>query len=66
MQEAEQRLGDWPNAEGKEVLYFFLGRAAFFSREFEEAIRAGETAIAINPDYVNTYILLGLTYMDRA
>jgi len=66
LQEAEQRLAYWPDADGKEVLYFFLGRAALFSREFEEAIRAGETAAAINPDYVNAFVLLGLTYMDRA
>lgn len=66
LQEAETRLADWPAADGKEILYFFLGRAALFSREFEEAIRAGEMAIAINPDYVNGYALLGLTYMDRA
>ena len=66
LQEAERRLADWPNADGKEVLYFFLGRAALFAREFEEAIRAGETALSINPDYVNAHVLLGLVYMDRA
>ncbi len=66
LQEAERRLGDWPNAEGKELLYLFLGRAALFAREFEEAIRAGETALSINPDYVNAHVLLGLTYIDRA
>lgn len=66
LQEAERRLVDWPADDGKEILYYFLGRAAHFSREFEEAIRAGETAISFNPDYVNGYALLGLTYMDRA
>lgn len=66
LQEAERRLVNWPPADGKEILFYFLGRAALFSREFEEAIRAGEIAIDINPEYVNGYALLGLTYMDRA
>ncbi|MEZ4714604.1 MAG: hypothetical protein R2851_00700 [Caldilineaceae bacterium] len=66
LQEAEPQLASWQENDGKEVFYLFLGRAALFDRQFDEAIRAGNEAVRINPDYANAYALLGMTYMDKA
>lgn len=66
LQAAEQNLEDWLDPDGKEVFYYFLGRAALFSRDFDAALAAGKEALRIEPDYVNAHALLGLTYMDRA
>jgi tetratricopeptide (TPR) repeat protein len=49
----EPQLETWHDDDGKEVFHTFLGRAALFARDFDEAIRAGEEAIGINPDYPN-------------
>ena len=66
LQEAEPQLASWQENDGKEVFYLFLARAALFDRRFDEAIRAGNEAVRINPDYANAYALLGMTYMDKA
>ncbi|MBK8049738.1 MAG: hypothetical protein IPK16_23105 [Anaerolineales bacterium] len=66
LQEAEQKLTDWKDDEGKEVLYLFLARAAMWARQYDIAIRAAERAISINPNYANAYGVLGTALMDRA
>lgn len=66
LQTVEPQLETWRDDDGKEVFHTFLGRAALFARDFDEAIRAGEEAIGINPNYPNAHILLGITLMDKA
>lgn len=73
---AEQTLQDWPEQEGKEILYFFQGREHFFlSRQRagearEAALDAAEQslrrALALNPQYARARAALGSVSRRRA
>jgi tetratricopeptide (TPR) repeat protein len=75
-QQARDRLKSWPDVgQGKEVLYFFLGQAAFFKQlktvgdEAEklntEAEAAFQRALEIKPDYARAMIGRGSVYTMR-
>lgn len=80
--QAEQELKDWGEKnQGKEILYYFIGREALFlSRDEQEAQKvfdSAETARAAaesyftkaltsNPNYARAYMGLGGVYFQRA
>lgn len=64
--EAETALRTWPEDDGKEVLYYFIGRSALYQRNYDEALTAFAHAHDINPTYANALMGLGSVYWDRA
>lgn len=74
--QAEQALQDWPERDGKEILYFFQGREHFFlardlagearAVELDEAQRLFERAIDLRPDYARARAALGSVQRRRA
>jgi len=66
LQEAERQLQDWDESDGKEVLYYFIGRQAFGVREYDTAITAYNKAYELNPSYAYALQGLGAVYYDRA
>jgi tetratricopeptide (TPR) repeat protein len=66
-QQAEQQLPDWQEkGEGKETLYFFIGRSALFLNRDEEAEQVFSKALQIQPEFVRAQIALGSVYYKRA
>lgn len=63
---AEEALGDWSPQDGKELLYFFIGRTALRLHQHGQAINAFQRAIDINSKYANAYLGLGTVFFDRA
>jgi tetratricopeptide (TPR) repeat protein len=59
LQQAEQALSDWPDADGKELLYYLQGRQHLFLRQLDEAQQSLERALAINPEFARAAIALG-------
>jgi tetratricopeptide (TPR) repeat protein len=58
--QAEEELTHWKEqGEGKETLYFFIGRSALFLGRYEEAEEALKKALQINPTYARAQIVLG-------
>lgn len=66
LQNAEQALADWSPQDGKELLYFFLGRTALHLRQHGLAINYFQRAIDLDPAYANAYLGLGGVFFDRA
>lgn len=61
----------WPDGEGREILYLFQGREAFFlwqAGEADEAevLAAFKKALALNQDYGRAYIGKGNFYREKA
>lgn len=56
----------WQNSAGRETIYLFQGNAAIRMKQVEEAQKAYEQAIAVNPDYGRGYIGLGNVYYFQA
>ncbi len=81
-QQAEKDLEDWgERGQGKEILYYFIGREALFlSRSEEEAQKVFTSAeearteaekyfrkaLGSNPDYARAYLGLGGVFFQRA
>ena len=73
---AEQALRDWPERDGKEMLYFFQGREHFFLaqtadsaasvQELDQAQRLFERALDLRPDYARARAALGSVHRHRA
>jgi len=72
---AEQELRDWPDRDGKEILYFFQGREHFFlsersgqdaAQQLDEAQRLFEKAVDLRPDYARARAALGSLHRRRA
>lgn len=73
---AEQALQDWPERDGKEILYFFQGREHFFlaqtvdgtanAQELDEAQRLFQQALDLHPDYARARAALGSVHRHRA
>ncbi len=57
---------DWNEREGKEILYYFIGRENLFLEHDQEAQQAFERAVEINPNYARAHIGLGSVYYYRA
>jgi tetratricopeptide (TPR) repeat protein len=66
LQKAEQQFAGWDDKAGQALLHYFIGREAFWLREYDTAITALDEAKDLNPTYANVYITLGATYYDRA
>ncbi len=69
--ESAEELQSWEAEQGREILYYFIGRQALFlsrddSAYLAEAEAAFEVSLAINPDYVRTHIGLGGVYFQQA
>jgi tetratricopeptide (TPR) repeat protein len=63
---AEVELVDWPENDGKELLYFFIGREELFLEQSEEAEASFRKALEIEPGYARAQVALGSTYRQRA
>lgn len=73
---AEQALQDWPERDGKEILYFFQGREHFFlaqeldgaasAQELDDAQRLFQQALDLRPDYARARAALGSVHRHRA
>ncbi len=63
---AEAALADWTPDEGRELLYFFIGREELFLGNDEAAEAAFREAIALNPDYARAYNGLGSAHFLRS
>lgn len=64
--QAERTLTNWREEDGKEILYFFIGREELFLGHVENAIANLERALAIEPEYARARIALGSAYLKRA
>jgi tetratricopeptide (TPR) repeat protein len=57
--QAEGELAQWKDqGEGKEILYFFIGRSALFLGRYDEAEEALLKALQIDPSYARAQIVL--------
>jgi tetratricopeptide (TPR) repeat protein len=65
-QRAESQLTDWPDSDGKEILYFFIGREELFLGHSEQAEADFRHALAIEPSYARAEVALGSSFRQRA
>ncbi|MFK7802656.1 MAG: tetratricopeptide repeat protein [Anaerolineae bacterium] len=65
-EQATLDLTDWDDDDGLAVIHLFLGRQAFFLRDYDKAFESLEKALELKPDYPNAHIALGATYYDHA
>jgi tetratricopeptide (TPR) repeat protein len=66
LQNAERELANWKDKAGQALLHYFIGREAFWLRDYDTAITALNEAKTFDPDYANVYITLGAVYYDHA
>lgn len=66
LQEADRQMQDWDEHDGKEILYYFIGREALGVREYDTAVTAFSKAFELNDTYANALQGLGAVYYDRA
>lgn len=67
MRRAEREVAPlWDDEDGEEVLYLFLGTAAFYAGSFDEATRALEEALERNPGYLPALDMLGSVHIQRS
>jgi tetratricopeptide (TPR) repeat protein len=64
--DAQATLEGWEDAEAQAFLHYFIGREAFWLREYELASTALLEAMRLKGDYANVYIALGGIHYDRA
>jgi tetratricopeptide (TPR) repeat protein len=65
-QQANRSLPRWRDVgEGKEYLYFFIGREHLFLEQFDDAEAALQRAISLDPDFARAQIALGGVYFQR-
>jgi tetratricopeptide (TPR) repeat protein len=65
-QQAEQALSDWPEAGGKELLYYLQGRQHLFLRQLDEAQQVFSRALTVNPDFARAAVARGSVDAYRA
>jgi tetratricopeptide (TPR) repeat protein len=67
LRQAEAELSTLrPQGDGKELLYYFKGRAALFLDFYDEAEEALLSAVQSNPTFARAQIALGSVYLDMA
>jgi tetratricopeptide (TPR) repeat protein len=66
LQEAQRTLAAWEDNDGQALLHYFIGREAFWLRQYAVAIAALDEAKRLKPNYANVYIALGVVHYDRA
>ncbi|MDQ3249870.1 MAG: hypothetical protein M3Q45_11770, partial [Chloroflexota bacterium] len=64
--QAEQTLPAWRDTDGKEVLYFLIGREELALNNDQAAEKAALQALEINQDYARAQIVLAGVYYVRA
>ncbi len=64
--QAEAALTEWRADDGKEILYFFIGREELFLNNFTEAEANLRYALELNPTYTRAQIGLGSTLLKGA
>jgi tetratricopeptide (TPR) repeat protein len=65
-QRAEAELTAWPEDDGKEILYFFIGREQLFLGQSENAEASFRRALEIDPTYARAQVALGSAYLQQA
>jgi tetratricopeptide (TPR) repeat protein len=65
-QRAEGELADWSEHDGKEMLYFFIGREELFLGQVDDAEASFRRVLDIAPDYARAQVALGSIYQERA
>jgi tetratricopeptide (TPR) repeat protein len=65
-QQAERVLTNWREEDGKEILYFFIGREELFLGHVENAIANFQRALEIEPNYPRAQVAFGSAYLKRA
>lgn len=63
---AETELADWREEDGKEILYFFIGREELLLGNVEQAEAEFRRALAINPSYARAHVGLGSALLRQA
>jgi tetratricopeptide (TPR) repeat protein len=66
LRRAEVELEDWPENDGKEILYFFIGREELFLEQTDDAEASFRKALEIEPNYARAQVALGSTLLQRA
>ncbi|GAB4537292.1 MAG: hypothetical protein Kow0063_23830 [Anaerolineae bacterium] len=66
LRRAEAELQDWPEDDGKEILYFFIGREELFLGQSQAAEASFRRALQIEPDYARAQVALGSAYLQQA
>jgi tetratricopeptide (TPR) repeat protein len=66
LRRAELELEDWPENDGKEILYFFIGREELFLEQADDAEASFRKALEIEPNYARAQVALGSTHRRRA
>jgi tetratricopeptide (TPR) repeat protein len=66
LRRADVELADWPENDGKELLYFFIGREELFLEQTDHAEASFRKALEIEPSYARAQVGLGSTYLQRA
>ncbi|MCB0045342.1 MAG: hypothetical protein KDD92_07930 [Caldilineaceae bacterium] len=66
LRRGEEALGDWQADEGREILYFFIGREELFLGNDDAAETAFQTAVTVRPDYARAHNGLGSVHFFRA
>ena len=66
LRRAEVELADWPENDGKELLYFFIGREELFLEQTDRAEASFRKALKVKPNYARAQVGLGSTYQQRA
>lgn len=64
--QAKEQLAGWRDDEGQALLEYFIGREAYWLRDYDTAIAALNEAMRLKPDYANPHITLGAVYYDQA
>lgn len=64
--EADAELAKWPESDGKELLYYLIGRSYLYLRNYTEAERYFDLALDLEPGYANALMGKGSIYFDRA
>jgi len=64
-QKANEEPG-WDEQDGKEVLYYFIGKQYLFLNQLDKGKSVFEKALSLNPNYARAYIGLGGIYYDQA
>jgi tetratricopeptide (TPR) repeat protein len=58
--------GDWPEGDGKEILYLFLGNAAVKTGDLNAATTWFDRALALSPDYSRARVGRAETLLQRS